>query len=71
MRMKKEETREVEFKSIWRDDHLKIVSAFANSSGGKLYIGVDDNGKIVGVKNSKKAPPRYFKIASYKNHQIS
>jgi len=52
--MEKEETQEVEFKSIWEDDYLKIISAFANSAGGKLYIGIDDNGKIVGVKNLKK-----------------
>ena len=52
--MKKKETQEVEFKSIWQDDYLKVICAFANSSGGKLCIGIDDNGKVVGVKNSKK-----------------
>jgi len=52
--MKKEETQEVEFKSIWQDDYLKAICAFANSSGGKLYIGIDDKGKIIGVKDTQK-----------------
>lgn len=52
--MEKEETQGVEFKSLWQDDYLKVICAFANSSGGKLYIGIDDNGKIVGVKDAKK-----------------
>ncbi|HOK79624.1 MAG TPA: ATP-binding protein [bacterium] len=52
--MRNEETQEIEFKSIWQDDYLKVICAFANSTGGKLYIGIDDNGKIVGVKDTKK-----------------
>jgi ATP-dependent DNA helicase RecG len=27
---------------------------FANAQGGKFFIGIDDNGKIIGVENSKK-----------------
>lgn len=52
--MSDKETHKVEFKSDWRDVHLKAISAFANSSGGKLIIGVDDHGKPVGLKNVKK-----------------
>jgi ATP-dependent DNA helicase RecG len=48
------ENQKVEFKSRWSDDFLKTICAFANSSGGKLYIGIDDNGKIVGVNDAKK-----------------
>lgn len=32
---------------------LKTVSAFANGLGGTIYIGVDDNGAIVGVSDIK------------------
>lgn len=32
-----------EFKRIWKDDYLKELCAFANSQGGVLYLGVDDN----------------------------
>ena len=48
------ESQTVEFKESWRDSHLKIICAFANTDGGKLVVGVRDDGKIVGVKDSKK-----------------
>ena len=31
----------------------KEIIAFANTKGGKIYIDIDDNGIIVGLKNSK------------------
>lgn len=30
-----------------------MISAFANSNGGKLFVGVDDNGNVVELKNMK------------------
>ncbi len=33
---------------------MRYVSGFANSQGGSLLIGVDDNGVVVGVENAKK-----------------
>jgi len=45
------ENQNLEFKESWRDDYLKIISAFANSDGGVLYIGVDDNGKALGLSD--------------------
>lgn len=51
---KKTETQDLEFKSAWRDKYLKVISAFANSDGGELRIGIADNGKPVGVKHAKK-----------------
>lgn len=46
------ENQNVEYKLIWRDEYLRWVCAFANTTGGVIYIGVDDNGKVVGVNNS-------------------
>ncbi len=43
------ENQNTEFKESWRDEYLKVLSAFANSDGGTLYIGVDDYGKPVGI----------------------
>ena len=43
-----------EWKESWRTEYLKWICGFANASGGVLYIGVDDSGKVVGVKNSRK-----------------
>ncbi len=51
---KKYESQTIEFKLVWKDEFMKWISAFANSDGGKLLIGVDDNGNPIGVKDSKK-----------------
>ena len=43
------EGQHLEWKTSWRDDHLKSVCAFANAEGGTLEIGRDDDGRVVGV----------------------
>ena len=48
------ETQNIEYKSIWKDEYLKWICGFANAQGGTLYIGKDDNGNVVGVKNAGK-----------------
>ena len=48
------ETQNIEYKPSWRDEHLKVIVAFANKDGGELIIGVDDNGNPIGVKKAKK-----------------
>ena len=45
------ESQNIEYKSNWRDDYLKWICGFANASGGKLYIGIDDKGKVTGIDN--------------------
>lgn len=47
------ESQNIEYKESWRDEYLKWVCGFANAKGGRIYIGVDDDRKIVGVKGSK------------------
>lgn len=47
------ESQELELKSEWSDSCLRSLCAFANTDGGKLMIGIDDEGKILGIKNSK------------------
>ncbi len=44
----------IEFKLIWKDEYLKHICGFANSNGGVINIGINDNGEIVGVNNAKK-----------------
>ena len=44
----------IEWKESWKDEYLKWICGFANAQGGVLYIGKDDKGQVVGVKNSKK-----------------
>ncbi len=48
------EKQNLERKEIWKDDYLQWVCGFANAQGGKIYIGIDDDGNIVGLKNAKK-----------------
>ena len=48
------EQQNIEWKESWRDEYLKWICGFANAQGGKLFIGCDDSGKVVGVSNSKK-----------------
>lgn len=48
------EQQNIEFKQSWHDDYLKWVCGFANAQGGLIFIGKDDNGKVVGVDDYKK-----------------
>ena len=48
------ESQNIEWKESWRDEYLKWICGFANAQGGKIYIGCNDDGEIVGVSDSKK-----------------
>ena len=48
------ENQNIEYKESWHDDYLKWICGFANAQGGKLYIGINDEGHVIGLKNSKK-----------------
>jgi len=52
--MKILETENVEFKRQLTDDLKKTVVAFANSNGGTIYIGIEDDGSVTGVENPDK-----------------
>ena len=46
------ETKTIEFKREYMDDIKYAVVAFANTDGGKIYVGVNDDGSIHGVENT-------------------
>lgn len=48
------EGQNIEYKENWRDEYLKWICGFANANGGRIYIGRDDNGKVVGLKDYKR-----------------
>ena len=48
------ESQNIEWKESWRDEYLKWICGFANAGGGCIYIGIDDEGKVVGVQNGKR-----------------
>lgn len=50
-----QESEKVKLKSIVVDDIKKEIIAFANCEGGKLYVGVQDDGEVVGIDNPDEA----------------
>jgi ATP-dependent DNA helicase RecG len=48
------ESQNIEYKSNWRDEYLKWICGFANAKGGKIIIGKNDKGEVVGVDNCKR-----------------
>lgn len=47
----KYESERIEYKSQMVNDLYREVIAFANSNGGEIYIGVDDQGNPIGIDN--------------------
>ena len=48
------ENQTTEWKETWRDEYMRIICAFANASGGVLEIGRRDDGKVIGIADTKK-----------------
>jgi len=48
------ESQNTEYKQSWRDEYLKWICGFANANGGTIFIGKDDDGKVVGVSDAKR-----------------
>ena len=48
------ESQNIEYKESWRDEYLKWICGFANAHGGRIYIGVNDNKKVIGLPDAKK-----------------
>ena len=51
--MAKRESQTTEYKSSWQDKYFEWICGYANAKGGKLYIGVNDDGYVVGLKDAK------------------
>ena len=56
------ESQTVEFKQIWKDEYLKTICAFANSEGGSLYIGLDDNAVVLGIEDIENLKTHTFEL---------
>jgi len=46
------ESQNIEYKTNWRDEYLKWICGFANAEGGKIFIGKNDDGSIIGLMNA-------------------
>lgn len=48
------ENQNIEWKESWRDEYLNWICGMANGQGGKIYIGVNDKGIVIGATNVEK-----------------
>jgi len=48
------ETEKIEFKEKPNEALFKTISAFANTKGGIIFLGIDNKGNIIGVESSDK-----------------
>ena len=51
--MKEKEHQSIEQKESWQDEYLKWICGYANTYGGTIYIGTDDDGNVVGIDNAR------------------
>jgi ATP-dependent DNA helicase RecG len=51
--LKRGESETVEFKKTFDREAIETLSAFANTHGGRVFIGVSDTGQVLGVDLGK------------------
>ena len=51
--MNLQESQHLDFKQSWQDSHLKTLAAFANTEGGMIHLGKDDQGVTVALSDAK------------------
>ena len=47
------ESQKTEYKSSWQDEYFQWICGYANAKGGKLYVGVNDDGYVVGLRDTR------------------
>jgi ATP-dependent DNA helicase RecG len=48
------EQQNIEWKESWREEYFKWICGFANAQGGRIYIGKNDGGRVVGLPGIRK-----------------
>jgi len=48
------EQQNIEWKESWREEYFKWICGFANAQGGRIYLGKNDDGHVVGLTNIRK-----------------
>ena len=54
------ESEVVEFKSSFNSEVIETLVAFANTRGGIVYVGVKDDGKIVGIEINSESVQKWI-----------
>ena len=57
----KAESKTVEFKKSFNQDTIESLVAFANADGGSVYVGVRDDGKVLGVQLANESETAWVK----------
>lgn len=52
--LKRGESETVEFKKTFDREAIETLSAFANTHGGRVFIGVSDTGRVLGGISARK-----------------
>lgn len=79
MSISEEENQSTEWKWSWNDDYLKWLCGYANTDGGTLYVGVNDDGYVVGLRDPRmlleclpnKINDKLGIVASIKIHHVN
>jgi len=50
--LKRGESETVEFKKAFDREAIETLSAFANTHGGRVFVGVSDTGQVLGVDSA-------------------
>ena len=53
--IQKGEGQKTEFKTSFQKEVIETVVAFANAKGGKVFVGVNDSGEIIGTTVSEES----------------
>ena len=53
MRKISPESQKTEYKSSWQEEYFEWICGYANAKGGTLYIGVNDDGYVMGLKDTR------------------
>lgn len=62
------ETQQLEYKKTFGKEVIISLVAFANTDGGAVYVGMDDDGAVVGIAVHPETIQRYqneIKVATY------
>lgn len=53
MRKNSPESQKTEYKSSWQEEYFGWICGYANAKGGTIYIGVNDDGYVMGLNDTR------------------
>jgi predicted HTH transcriptional regulator len=62
------ESQNAKWKESLRDEYIKWICGFANAEGGTLFIGIDDDGEVVGTTDA--VHNSYFRKQATKSKRV-